>query len=153
MWLWKQARLVVREPPCIRFPILLIECTALWDLEWMSVLWHTINIYGRIPIFMCGRKPECPEKTYQGGYGISKPNSHTTTGYIAVLVKGKCLSTEPTCLATRVVCHPDTEQNRPYKIHWPCWGLNWGPTALPARTLSVCHTTPKYEKFLIKSNK
>ena len=22
----------------------------------------------------------CPEKTYQGGYGIGKPNSHTTTG-------------------------------------------------------------------------
>ena len=35
---------------------------------------------GRGPIFRCRRKPECPEKTYQGGYGIGKPNSHTTTG-------------------------------------------------------------------------
>ena len=63
----------------IGFPILGIEYTALWDLEWMSVLWHTINRYGRIPIFRCRRKPECPEKTYQGRYGIGKQNSHTTT--------------------------------------------------------------------------
>ena len=38
------------------------------------------NFMGRSPIFRCRRKPECPEKTYQGGYGIGKPNSHTTTG-------------------------------------------------------------------------
>ena len=39
----------------IGFPILGIECTALWDLEWMSVLWCTINRYGRIQIFRCRR--------------------------------------------------------------------------------------------------
>ena len=38
--------------------------------------------YERIPILRCRRKPECPEKTYQGGYGIGKPNSHITTGYL-----------------------------------------------------------------------
>ena len=43
--------------------------------------------YERIPIFRCRRKPECPEKTYQGGYGIGKPNSHTT--WLAALVKGR----------------------------------------------------------------
>ena len=36
--------------------------------------------YGRIPNFRCRRKPECLEKTSQGGYGIGKPNSHTATG-------------------------------------------------------------------------
>ena len=50
-------------------------------------------------------------------------------------------STKPTRLATGVVCHPDTEQNRPYKIPWPCRGLNRGPTAPQVRTLPVCHTT------------
>ena len=30
---------------------------------------------------------------------------------LASLVKGKCSSTTPTCLATGVVCHPDTEEN------------------------------------------
>ena len=39
------------------------------------------------------------------------------------------VSTKPTRLATGVVCQPDTEQNRPYKIPWPCRGLNRGPTA------------------------
>ena len=57
-----------------------------------------------------------------------------------IMVKGKCTSTKPTRLATGVVCHPGTEQNRPYKIPWSCRGLNQGPTALQARTLPVCHT-------------
>ena len=35
---------------------------------------------------------------------------------IAALVKGKCSSTKPTRLANGVVCHPDIEQNKPYKI-------------------------------------
>ena len=61
---------------------------------------------------------------------------------LAALVKEKCLSTKPTRFATGVVCHPDTEQNRPYKIPWPCQELNRGPTAPQARTLPVCHTTP-----------
>ena len=43
--------------------------------------------------------------------------------WLAALVKGKCLSTKPTCLATGVVCHPDTEQNRPYKIPWSFRGI------------------------------
>ena len=66
----------------------------------------------------------------------------TYNHWLAALVKGKCSSTKPTRLTTGVVCHPDTEQNRPYKIPWPCWGLNRRPTAPQARTLRVCHTTP-----------
>ena len=67
----------------------------------------------------------------------------TYNHWLAALVKGKCSSTKPTCLATGVLCHPDTEQNRPYKIRpWPCRGLNRGPTAPQAKTLPVCHTTP-----------
>ena len=49
---------------------------------------------------------------------------------------------KPTHLATGVVCHPEIEQNRPYKIPWDYRGLNRGPTAPQARTLPVCHTTP-----------
>ena len=40
------------------------------------ILWEGVRF------FRCRRKPECPEKTYQGGYGIGKPNSHTTTGQL-----------------------------------------------------------------------
>ena len=47
---------------------------------------------------------------------------------------------KPTRLATGVVCHPDTGQNRPYKIPWPYRGLNRELTAPQARTLPVCHT-------------
>ena len=36
----------------------------------------------------------------------------TYNHWLAALVKRKCLSTKP------------TEQNRPYKIPWPCRGLN-----------------------------
>ena len=74
--------------------------------------------YWRILIFRCRRKQEYPEKTYQGGY------NH----WLVALVKGKCSSTKATRLATGVVCHLDTEQNRPYKIPWPCQGLNSGTT-------------------------
>ena len=70
--------------------------------------------------------------------------------WLAALMKGKCSSTKPTRLATGVMCHPDTEQNRPYKIRpWPCRGLNRGPTALQARTLPVCHTTP-YHLYILQ---
>ena len=41
----------------------------------------------------------------------------TYNHWLVALVKEKCSSTKPTRLATRVMCHPDTEQNRPYKIH------------------------------------
>ena len=68
----------------------------------------------------------------------------TYNHWLAALVKGKCSSTKPTCLATGVVCHSDTEQNRPYKIPWLCRGLNRGPTAPQARTLPVCHITPTH---------
>ena len=74
----------------------------------------------------------------------SQQTKFTYNHWLAELVKGKCSSTKPTRptrLATGVVCHPDTERNRPYKIPWPCWELNRGPTALQARTLPVCHTT------------
>ena len=46
----------------------------------------------------------------------------------------KVFEHKPTHLATGVVCHPDTEQSRPYKIPWPCRGLNRGPTAPQVRT-------------------
>ena len=49
------------------------------------------------------------------------------------------MSTKPTSLATGVVCHPDTEQSRPYKIPWSCRGLNRGPTA----DISFCYFRPK----------
>ena len=66
----------------------------------------------------------------------------TYNHWLAALVKGNCSSTKPTRLATGVMCHPDTEQNRPYKIRpWPCRDFNRGPTAPQARTLPVCHTT------------
>ena len=63
---------------------------------------------------------------------------------LAALVKGKGTSNKPTRLVTGVVCHPDTEQNRPppTKSTGPAGGLNRGPTAPQARTLPVCHTTP-----------
>ena len=38
------------------------------------ILWEGVRFLG------CRRKPECLEKTYQGGHGIGKPNSRTTTG-------------------------------------------------------------------------
>ena len=66
----------------------------------------------------------------------------TYNHWLAALVKGKCSSTKPTRLATGVVCHLDSGQNRPYKIPWPCRDLNRRPTAPQARTLPVCHTTP-----------
>ena len=66
---------------------------------------------------------------------------------IGALVKRKHLSTKPTPLTTGVVCHPDTEQNRPYKIPWPCRELNWGPTASQARALLVCHTTVLFKEY------
>ena len=49
------------------------------------------------------------------------------------------------------MCHPDSEQNRPYKIPWPCQELNRGPTAPQTNTLPVCHTTPYLEPFLALS--
>ena len=70
-------------------------------------------------------------------------NRETTFTYnhcLAALVKGECSSTKPTHLATGVVCHPDSEQNRPYKILWPYRELNRGPTAPQARTLPVCYS-------------
>ena len=76
--------------------------------------------YGRIPIFRRRRKLE---KTYQGRYGIGKPNS-LNHHWLAALVKGKCTSTKPTCLTTVVVCHPGTEQNRP-KNPLPGPAENW----------------------------
>ena len=40
----------------------------------------------------------------------------TYNHWLAALGKGKCSSTKPTRLATGVVCHLDSEQDRPYKI-------------------------------------
>ena len=41
----------------------------------------------------------------------NKKTKFTYYHWLAALVKGKCLRTKPICLATGVVCHPDTEQN------------------------------------------
>ena len=38
------------------------------------ILWEAVRFLA------CRKKPECPEKIYQGGHGIGKPNSHATTG-------------------------------------------------------------------------
>ena len=76
----------------------------------------------------------------------NRQTKFTYNHWLAALVKGKCTSTKPTRLTTGIVCHPDTEQNRPYKIPWSCRGLNREPTAPQARTLPVCHTTP-YTNF------
>ena len=37
------------------------------------------ELMGRVYTLACRRKPECQEKIYQGGHGIGKPNSRTTT--------------------------------------------------------------------------
>ena len=56
------------------------------------------------PILRCRRNPECPEKT-------KLTHSHR----LAALVKGKCSFTKPTRLVSGIVCHPHTNQNKPYK--------------------------------------
>ena len=61
--------------------------------------------------------------------------------WLAALVKVKCWSTKPTYLTTGMVCHPDTEQNRPVKNPLALLGIELGPTAPKARALPVCHTT------------
>ena len=56
--------------------------------------------------------------------GMESANQiHIQTHWLASLVKGKCTSTKPTHFATGVVCHPDTEQNRPTKFPW--FAGNW----------------------------
>ena len=118
----------------------------------MSVLGCTINRYGRILIFRGRRKPECLEKTYQGGYGISKPNSHTTTDQLH-WQNESVRALNPTCLATGVVCHPGTEQNRPYKIPWPSRDWNGDLlhhkqnfTSVPHYSIAVlCHSSRSEE--------
>ena len=100
--------------------------------------------YERILIVRWRRKPECPEENLPRRVW-NRQTKLTYNHWLAALVKGKCSSTKTTCLATGVVFHPDTEQNRPYKIPWPYRGLNRGPTAPQARTLPVCHTTHCYK--------
>ena len=53
-----------------------------------------INRHRRILILRSRKKPECPEKSYQGRYGIIKLNSHTflNNHLLAARVKLKCLS-------------------------------------------------------------
>ena len=80
--------------------------------------------------------------------GMNRKTKFKNNHWLAALVKEKCSSTKPTRLTTGVVCHPDSEQNRPYKISWPCRELNRGPTAPQARTLPVCHTTTNIYKPL-----
>ena len=73
--------------------------------------------YGRIPIlggwnWSARRKPTKA--------GMESKTKFIYNHWLAALVNGKCLSTKPTGFTTGVVYHPDTEQNRPYKISWPC---------------------------------
>ena len=49
----------------------------------------------------------------------NRQTKFTYNHWLAALVKGKCLSTKPICLATGVVYNPDTEQNRPTKSPGP----------------------------------
>ena len=49
---------------------------------------------------------------------VSANQIHIQPYWLVTLVKGKCTSPKPTHLATGVVCHPDTEQNRPTKFPW-----------------------------------
>ena len=77
--------------------------------------------YERIPIFRCRRKLECPEKTYQGGYGIGKTNSHIYNHWPAALVRAL---NQRTRLATGVVCHPKI-QNRISPTKSPDPARNW----------------------------
>ena len=106
------------------------DCTAFWDLrvDGSSLLWGMINRNGRIPSFRCRRKPESPEKTFKVKVkvGVESPNQthiQPLDRWISER-KGKCSSTKPTRFATaEVVCHPDTEQTRPYKIPLPAG--NW----------------------------
>ena len=96
--------------------------------------------YERIPIFRCRRKPECPEKTYTKT-GMESANQIYIQPLASCIGERKVFEPKPTRLATGVVYHPDSEQNRPYKFPWPCRELNRWPTAPQARTLPVCHTT------------
>ena len=78
-----------------------------------KILWEGVTI------FRCRRKPECPD-IKPTKVGMESANQiHIRNHWQAALEKGKCTSTKPTNfffnrLATGVVCHPDTEQNRPY---------------------------------------
>ena len=74
--------------------------------------------------------------------GVESANQIHIQPLASCIGERKVFEHKRTRLDTGVVCHPDTEQNRPYKIPWPCRGLNQGPTALQARTLPVCHTAP-----------
>ena len=76
-------------------------------------------------------------------WNLQTKYTYTYNYWLAALVKWKCSSTKPTCLATGVVWYPDTEQNRPYKIPLPYQELNLAPTTLQASTLPVCHTFPR----------
>ena len=69
--------------------------------------------------------------------GMESANQIHIQSLTSCIGERKVFEHKPTRLATVVVCHPDTEQNRPYKIRW------FGPTAPQARTLPVYHTTPE----------
>ena len=91
--------------------------------------------YERIPIFRCRRKPSARRK--YTNVGMESANQIHIQPLASCIGERKVFEHKLTRLATGVVCHPDTEQNRPYKIPWLCWGLNRGHTAPQARTLPV----------------
>ena len=81
----------------------------------------------------------------------NRQTKFTYNHWLAALVKGKFSSTKPTRLATRVVCHPDTEQNRFYEIPWPCWELNRGPTAQARSNIKSIGQTIKLKIYILTS--
>ena len=97
--------------------------------------------YERIPIFRTvGGNRSARRKPTKAG--MESANQIHIQPLASRIGERKVFEHKPTRLATGVVYHPDTEQNRPYKIPWPWRGLNQGPTAPQARTLPLCHTTP-----------
>ena len=110
--------------------------------------------YERIRILGVGGNRSARRKPTKAG--MESANQIHIQPLLAALVKGKCSSTKPgvvailiqnrigptkspgPALATGVVCHPN-KQNRPYKIPWPCRGLNRGPTERK-RELYQCAT-------------
>ena len=104
------------------------------------ILWEGVRFLGVGGNWSAQRKP-IPIK-------VGMESANQIHHWLVALVKGKCTSRALNQPASPLeyMCHPDTEQNRPYNIPWSCRGLNQGPTAPQARTLPVCHTTlPLYQ--------
>ena len=87
-----------------------------------KIIWQIIKI--SILIFKCRRKLEWPEKIYKDGYGIGKPNSHTTTCLLHWWKESVRALNQPTLTLMYIVCHPDKSRIGP--IQNPlCCARNW----------------------------